>query len=80
MSTMVIRGTCSDVLNNIIYHCFIPPRCHVEINMFKHVHIHAVSMDYVARPHWSACEINVENSGVVLSVSNNIRTRRIRNV
>ena len=31
--------------------------------MFEHVHIRAVSMDYVARPHWLACEINVENSG-----------------
>ena len=34
-------------------------------------------MDYVARPHWSAYWINAEYSDVVISVSNNIRTRRI---
>ena len=45
--------------------------------MFKHAHIRAVSMDYVARPDWSAYWINAENSAVVISVSNNIRTRRI---
>ena len=45
--------------------------------MLKHVHIRAVSMDYVARPDWSAYWINAENSVVVISVSNNIRTRRI---
>ena len=37
-----------------------------------------VSMDYVARSHWPAYWINAENSSVVISVSNNIRTRRIR--
>ena len=36
-----------------------------------------VSMNYVARSDWSAYWINVEKSGVVISVSNNIRTRRI---
>ena len=77
---MTIRVMCSNVMMNIIYYCFIPPRCHVEIIMFKHAHIRAVSMDYVAHPHWLACSINVENSGVLISVSNNIRTRRICDV
>ena len=34
-------------------------------------------MDYVARSHWPAYWINAKNSGAVISVSNNIRTRRI---
>ena len=78
MSTTVVSGMCPGVINNIIYYCSVLSAHSVETDMFKHVHIRAVSMDYVARPHWSAYQINVENSGVVISVSNNIRTRRIR--